>query len=177
MASALTEVFPQLGQIVDDELRDKVEKCWLESLKRGGWEISNLETIPFTMLSDLKSISLASHTRNVTNCSIAVAEVMNKTGIEAFNIDFDLLIAGGILHDVGKAMEYGFKDGKWFVTESGRLLRHPISGATLAAEMGFSEKVQHMIAVHSHEGDKSPRLTEAWIVHHCDFINFDPIKK
>jgi len=177
MNNNITQIFPQIEKITDPDLRQKVIQCWTTALERGGWEIDDLERIPFSLMSDMSEISLAAHTRNVTNASIAVAKVMSETGIKAFEIDFDILIAGGLLHDVGKAIEYGCENDKWFVTQSGRMLRHPISGTALAAELGLPEHVQHIIAVHSHEGDRSPRTTEARIVHHCDFINFDPIKK
>ncbi len=173
----LNEIFPKLREVEDSELREKVIKCWTIAMERGGWSIEDLDRIPFSLAANMMDISLAAHTRNVTDCSLAVGKVMHNTGIAVFKIDFDLLIAGGLLHDVGKLLEYGCEDGKWFVTKSGKMLRHPISGAALAAELKLPEPVQHIIAVHSHEGDKHRNSTEAWIVHHCDFINFDPIKK
>lgn len=177
MSKTLSEIFPQLNRIKDADLRAKTEKCWLTAIERGGWRVGDLETIPFTMMSDLKEISLAAHTRNVTDCSIAVAEVMNKSGIDAYQINFDHLIAGGLLHDVGKVLEYEKAAGDWAVTHAGNMMRHPISGAAVAYEIQLPEEVTHIIAVHSHEGDKHRNTTEAWIVHHCDFINFDPIKR
>ena len=177
MAEKLSDYFPQLQEIQDLDLREKVELCWLIALERGGWKLADLERVPFSLTSDMKEISLAAHTRNVTNTSIAVSKVMSKTGIAAYNINFDILFAGGLLHDVGKLLEYKQDGDKWVVSTSGKMLRHPISGCALAAETGLPEAVQHIIAVHSLEGDRSPRTTEAWIVHHCDFINFDPIKK
>jgi len=38
------------------------------------------------------------------------------------------------------------------------------------------EKVVHAIAVHAKEGDGGYRCPEAVIVHHADFMNFEPIK-
>ncbi len=177
MRKQLVEIFPQLSEIADASLRGLVERCWLTALERGGWTIEDLERIPFSLMSDMGEISLAAHTRNVTDCSVAVGKVMNNSGIAAFKVDMDLLTAGGLLHDVGKALEYSFNGEKWVVSSQGRMLRHPISGAALAFELKLPEALQHIIAVHSHEGDKSRSTTEAWIVHHCDFINFDPIKK
>ncbi len=177
MAKKLSDIFPQLNDIADLNLRTLVERCWLTALERGGWVVEDLERMPFSLLSDMSEISLAAHTRNVTDCSVVVGKVMNSNGIPAFQVDMDLLTAGGLLHDVGKALEYAQVEGKWVVSAYGKMLRHPISGAALAAELKLPEAVQHIIAVHSHEGDKSRSTTEAWIVHHCDFINFDPIKK
>ena len=33
-------------------------------------------------------------------------------------------------------------------------------------------EVVHIIYAHSHEGDKTERSPESYIVHHCDFIDF-----
>ena len=34
----------------------------------------------------------------------------------------------------------------------------------------------HIVATHSHEGDKVERTIESWIFHHADFIDFDIAK-
>ena len=38
------------------------------------------------------------------------------------------------------------------------------------------DKVVHMIAVHAKEGDGGYRCPEAVLVHHADFMNFEPLK-
>ena len=85
----------------------------------------------------------------------------------------DYLLAGALLHDVGKSLEYQLKDGKVITSEPGTKMRHPESGARLAEECGLPEEVVHIIAAHSHEGDSMNRIPEAIIVYHCDFIDFE----
>jgi putative nucleotidyltransferase with HDIG domain len=85
----------------------------------------------------------------------------------------DHLIAGALLHDVGKALEYEKSGDGVRVSEYGKKIRHPISGANLARELGLPEEVAHIIESHSHEGDKMKRSKESIIVHHCDFIDFE----
>src|SRR5512133_1254439 len=58
----------------------------------------------------------------------------------------------------------------------GQYLRHPFSGVSLAEECGVPPEVCHIIAAHAHEGDLVKRTTEAWIVHHADFMTFLPFK-
>jgi putative nucleotidyltransferase with HDIG domain len=135
-----------------------------------------LEKIPFTLIFQDCRISLATHTRAVTECSLALGQVLHQSYAGQIKIDFDILTAGALLHDVGKLLEYRRVDGKFVTSEGGRILRHPISGCALAAELGLPETVQHIIAAHSHEGDKGHRTAEAYIVHHSDFVNFDPLK-
>jgi len=177
MAQTIQDIFPQILRIGSGKLQSQAETCWLTALQRGGWELSDLERVPFSLASDMKDVSLAAHTRNVTDCSLALGEVLSRAYANVITIDFDILTAGALLHDVGKLLEYTLENGTWRVSQAGRFLRHPISGCALAAELKLPEHVQHIIAVHSHEGDRSPRTPEAWILHHSDFVNFDPFKR
>ena len=47
----------------------------------------------------------------------------------------------------------------------------------LALECGVPDAVCHIIAAHAAEGDLVKRTTEAFIVHHADFMAFLPFKK
>ena len=87
-----------------------------------------------------------------------------------------LLCAGAILADVGKLLEYDKIDGKAVVSDFGKFVRHPFSGVGLAMKCGVPEKVCHIIAAHAGEGDMVKRSTEAYIVHHADFMSFLPFK-
>ena len=87
------------------------------------------------------------------------------------------LIAGAILADVGKLLEYEIgPDGKSRQSERGEALRHPFTGVALAMECGVPDSVCHIIAAHAAEGDLVKRTTEAFIVHHADFMAFLPFK-
>ena len=178
MPSELQTYFPQLAHIGDVALRAKVEQCWQEAAKRGGWSVEDIDKIPFTLtLQGRANPSLARHTRYVTECSIALGKILSEAYRGVFSINFDHLIAGALLHDVGKLLEFGRgADGGYIVSDDGWHRRHPISGCALAAQLGLPEIVQHIIASHSWEGDKHHRCPEAYIVHHSDFVNYHPLK-
>ena len=42
---------------------------------------------------------------------------------------------------------------------------------------GVPDAVCHVIAAHADEGKMVKRTTEAWIVHHADFMSFEPFRK
>jgi len=177
MAVTIESLFPQINRIASQDLRTKVFCCWEEAVKRGNWTIDDLETMPFSLLAKIEGLSLAYHTRTVTDCSLALAEILDRAYNKQFRIDFDVLTAGAVLHDVGKPLEYSrTPDGNYCVSPNGKILRHPISGCALAAEFGLPDTVQHIIAVHSREGDGGYRSPEAWIIHHSDFVNFEPLR-
>ncbi len=90
--------------------------------------------------------------------------------------DLDAILSGGLLHDVGKVLEYDRKDGKIVKGSFGKFVRHPMSGCALVLEVGLPAEIAHIVAAHSHEGDSGPRSLEANLVHHMDFINFESYK-
>ncbi len=88
----------------------------------------------------------------------------------------DVVIAGAILADVGKLLEYEKVDGKAVQSERGKNLRHPFTGVHLAMACGVPDEVCHIIATHAGEGNLVKRSTEAFIVHHADFMSYEPFK-
>ena len=95
---------------------------------------------------------------------------------KALLISGDTVIAGAILADVGKLLEYETVDGKAKQSKRGEMLRHPFTGVALAMECGVPDEVCHIIAAHAAEGDLMKRSTEAYIVHHADFMAYLPFK-
>ena len=91
--------------------------------------------------------------------------------------NMDVVIAGAILADVGKLLEYKLDEqGNSYQGVYGKYLRHPFSGVSLAETCGVPAEVCHIIAAHAAEGDLVKRSTEAYIVHHADFMIFLPFK-
>jgi len=91
-------------------------------------------------------------------------------------VNMDILIAGAILADVGKLLEYELDGKKPVQGKYGKYLRHPFSGVSLAEQAGVPPEVCHIIAAHADEGNLIKRSTEAYIVHHADFMTFLPFK-
>jgi putative nucleotidyltransferase with HDIG domain len=167
-AKQLRRLLPEAMSIQDPKLVDKVLRTWKLALQRGGWKIDDLNHIPFTLLVETKK-TLLEHTRSVTGMAMAVAR-------ERGELNMDYVIAGGLLHDVGKLLEYEKHDGKVVKSRSGELVRHPVSGYGLTRETGLPLEVSHIVISHSDEGEKVKRTPEAILIHHCDFIDFEIAK-
>lgn len=176
MKDDLVKIFPEFNMIKNEELREKTIAVWEEAIERGGWKVSDLEKIPFTLLIPNCPVNIIQHTRGVTQVAIEAAKKMRQFNNNVYQIEDDILIVGGLLHDVGKILEYAKTPDGIKKSPMGKLLRHPFSGAGLAMKHGLPDKVVHMIAVHAKEGDNGYRCPEAVIVHHADFMNFEPIK-
>ncbi|MDZ7331746.1 MAG: HD domain-containing protein [candidate division KSB1 bacterium] len=176
MKQDLLKILPEFNLIKDEELRNKTVAVWEDAIKIGGWKVADLEEIPFTLLIANCPINIVDHTRGVTQVAIAAAQKLRQFNNNSYEIDDDILISGGLLHDVGKILEYKHTPEGVKKSDTGKLLRHPFSGAGLAMKHGLPDKVVHIIAVHAKEGDGGYRCPEAVIVHHADFMNFEPIK-
>ena len=174
----IMELWPELAWIEDEELREATTKTWELALEKSVLDADDLKRIPFTLLAgpDLK-VSFMAHKR----CAVHVAKESALKMIDFFGdelpIDLDVVIAGAILADVGKLLEYELDDdGNSFQGLYGKYLRHPFSGVSLAESCGVPAAVCHIIAAHAGEGNLIKRSTEAYIVHHADFMTFLPFK-
>lgn len=176
MRKKLEALFPEINLIEKVDLREKTIAVWTEALEVSGWSVEDLEKIPFTLLVPNTEVSLATHVRAVTLCSLRLAEILETNYPNQVRIDRDILVCGALLHDVGKLFEIKRQSGKYLKSREGELLRHPISGAALAARFSLPIEVLHIIAGHSKEGDNWKRTAEAIIIHHADFVNFDVLK-
>lgn len=178
-ASQIEEVFQdQLNEIENKEIRQKVIQTWLEGCRQGNWtSIEELHKLPFTLLTKTYGISLIEHTIAVTEGACALADAQENAYKQMpYKINMDRLIAGGLLHDVGKLIETE-KDGKGGYRKSSRGMyaRHPISGAILAAQVGLPDDIVNTIACHAKEGEGAPKVVETVLIHQADFATFDPL--
>ncbi len=176
MDDPIRNLWPELDWISDPALRDAVRRTWELAFARSPLAPSDLERIPFTLLVPNCRVSFLAHKRCVVHLARRAAEVMGEFFGDALPIDMDTVIAGAILADVGKLLEYEEVEGKTVQSSRGRLLRHPFTGVALAMECGVPDRVCHIIAAHADEGDRVKRTTEAWIVHHADFMAFEPFR-
>ncbi|MGB2764108.1 MAG: HD domain-containing protein [Candidatus Aminicenantaceae bacterium] len=176
MKEKLISLMPEFQLIQDSELQEKSITVWIEAIKKGGWKIDDLLQMPFTLLIDNTEVNIIEHTRAVTLCSVEIGEILLEEYKERISLNRDYLLAGALLHDVGKLFEYNREEGKFVKSEEGELIRHPISGASFASQYGLPKEVVHIIAAHSKEGDGARKTVEAVIVNHADFVNFEALK-
>ncbi len=161
-------LLPEIDLIGDHALREKTVLVWDTALERSAFD--DLRDIPFTLLIEDLDDTLVEHTGRVTRTAVAAAKARG-------DLDLDTVVSGALLHDVGKVLEYEpGPDGKVGKSEMGKRLRHPVSGAALASELGLPLSVVHIIAAHAGEGNLVSRTPEAILIHHCDMIDFEITK-
>jgi len=106
-----------------------------------------------------------------------------EPGGERFRVDRDLLLAGALLHDVGKTRELSWTKS-FDYTDEGQLIGHIVLGAEMVTRRaqdieGFpAEKLsllRHMILSHHGQYEwgspKRPKTMEAMILHYADDLD------
>lgn len=176
MKDRVLKIWPEINWIKNKELKAKVLKCWIYAVENSILTAEDLEVIPFSLLIKECKISFMNHKRTAVHLSVDIAKRMKENFGDEIDIDMDILIAGAILIDVGKLIEYNKVDGKLTTSKAGKLLRHPFSGVAIADRFNLPPEVQHIIAYHAKEGDSAKRSIEAIIVHHADFVSFEPFR-
>jgi putative nucleotidyltransferase with HDIG domain len=176
MSEAVLRLWPEIEWIADSDLREKTVATWAKALELSPLTAEDLLEIPFTLLIPGCPVSFMAHKRSVVHIARRGAEAMQEFFGASLPIDIDTVVAGAILADVGKLLEYEKVEGKARQSERGKHLRHPFTGVALAMSCGVPDKVCHIIAAHAAEGDLVKRSTEAYIVHHADFMSYEPFK-
>ena len=179
MNETVLKLWPELEWIQDDDLKEKTARTWELALERSVLTPEDLNRIPFTLLCgpDLK-VTFMDHKRSVVHIARDAGDKINEMYHGELPVNMDVLIAGAILADVGKLLEYVLdENGKAIQGSYGKYLRHPFSGVSLAEEAGVPASVCHIIATHAGEGNMVKRTTEAYLVHHADFMTFLPFKE
>ena len=177
----IAQLFPSLLTIKNRSLREKVAAVWSEAITTGcggkGWTFAELRAVKFTLLAGDIDMRFVEHLNSCVRQCIAIADVLKRSFRCNIPIQRDYLIAGALLADVGKPLEFD-KDASGNVIQGkfGQQVRHPFSGVALAYKHGIPGEVMHIIATHSHEGDKMERSIESIIFHHADFVDFDIAK-
>ncbi len=177
MNDLVLKLLPEIKEISNPELREKVIACWDEAIRFRGWTEELLVNMPFTLLAENVQITFISHVRAVAAMCIACDKVLRDFhGDKKTPVNRDFLIAGALLADVGKLLEFEIVKGNPVKSSYGMHIRHPFSGVGLAFKHGVPSEVMHIIATHSKEGTGEKRSPESIIFHHADFIDFELVK-
>lgn len=169
--SGVLESLPEISQIKDEGLRDKVIEVHARALAETRYK--RIDDIPGGDPGgpSMKQGTQADHYRATATMAVGMARGMQEV-LPHVEIDFDILIAAALTHDVGKAYEYEHwhrwaEDRRRTGSPS---IRHPAYGAHLALTVGLPEPVVHCVAVHSYmaEGSFVRASLETTIVQYAD---------
>lgn len=157
----LTALFPEVALIGDDSLREKVGAVWQRLWEESGFDrIEDVPVMPTLPYPNLK------HQQAYIKCIVAVARIFEEVHGVEYNMDH--LIAGALLADASKLVEYRRVEGGYGLTELGQQLPHATYAAHLALQVGLPMPVVHIIATHSPSSGMAPASSEARLLHWLD---------
>ena len=164
-------MFPQIAQITDAQLRQTVIDIWLELWAQSKWnDPADLPTsgeIPYPNLP---------HAQCVVTLALAVADAFERHHGTKINRDF--LIAGAVLQDASKVVEYEpGADGKARRTSIGKNFPHGFWCAHVAASKGLPDEITHVMLTHSPTAPKFPDTLEGKILYYVDQLDVIAIHK
>ncbi|MCH8838322.1 MAG: phosphohydrolase, partial [Candidatus Marinimicrobia bacterium] len=128
MRENVLRIWPEIEWIKDNDLREKVTSAWAWAIEKSVLSADDLETIPFSLLIKDCQVTFMNHKRTCVQLAVDMAKRMQANFGGEIAIDMDILIAGAILIDVGKLLEYEIVDGKLYTSSAGKLMRHPFIG-------------------------------------------------
>lgn len=165
------KTLPQMMEIQNEELREKVADAWAFSLQTNGYK--HIEDMPGSGMPEASSLGDQSmHIRAVGYNAVSLYENLCKAYERDMGLDRDMLIACALLHDVGKPYEYNPENrARWaanYKFTGAPNARHPAYGTYIAITCGLPEEVVHVCACHSPEGRFVTRSAYATLVHYAD---------
>lgn len=165
------KTLPQIMEIQNEELREKVADAWTFSLQINGYK--HIEDMPGSGMPEAGSLGDQSmHIRAVGYNAVSLYENLCKAYERDMELDKDMLIACALLHDVGKPYEYNPENrARWAANHKitgAPNVRHPAYGTYIAITCDLPEEVVHVCACHSPEGRFVTRSAYATLVHYAD---------
>lgn len=173
LREGVLESLPELNLIKSEQLRDKCVDAWAFALSET--EFKSINDIKGSGNWDSPTMkggrTQATHLRAVTVMAVAMARALEVI-VGPLGIDYDILIAGGLCHDIGKPFEFSPRNHeRWRSrpqTSGWPAIRHPVYGAHIALTVGLPEAVVNAACGHSREGEFIRRSLETALLHTAD---------
>ena len=168
---------PEIAEISNEDLRDKIIEAWALSLSKSQFtRIEQMRCSGMVGSRHIPGLTQADHLRGVGRIARSIAQEMVDLCGNKIQIDPDMALAGGLLHDVGKPLFYDTSNiARWRENKSytGKPpFRHTMYGAHLALTVGLPEEIAHVIAGHdTHmDGQYIEHSVYCSIVAHADQV-------
>ncbi len=169
-AAYVRGLFPEIEEIQDKELAEKVVEIWAETWHASAWpKIEDARKNP----TNVGERRLVPHVRAVTREAIDMAQSFRE--FHGVGVNMDYLIAGSLLHDVCKLMEYQPKGDGAGKTRYGELVQHGVYSGYKVLEKGLPEELVHMAISHTTKSHIAPVTLEGAILHYVDYADSDAL--
>ena len=177
------EMFEQLLGIVREQIQQKPLRALVESILLG--QRALLLRIPAARHNHHAFVAgWLEHTLSVTRTCVFLAEkYAHDYPHMQPPLDRGMVVAGGILHDIGKLRELEQRPGETVYTAEGGLIGHMLLGRDIVREAAAAAplpgdmllRLEHLIIAHQRLPEwgspKPPMTPEALLVHYADDLD------
>jgi hypothetical protein len=161
----IVALYPQINQIKNSDLRNAVIAVWQALWDQSSW--SDPAQIPTS--SEISYPNLP-HTQCVVTLCLSMADALEHHHGTPINRDY--LIAGAVLQDASKVVEYApGPEGKAIKSAIGRQFPHGFWCAHLAIEKGIPYEICHVMLTHSSSAAQFPSTLEGKILYFADQLD------
>ena len=168
----IVEDLPEIDDIQSASLREKVIDAWVFALERSSFNrVIDISGEGSPNIFSLKRGTQDAHLRGVTRLALAIYEEFKATYPEA-KVDRDIILAGGLCHDIGKTWEFDPEKLKRSEERGDRYgdptFRHSAYGAHVCLSVGLPDEVGHICMGHAMEFGHIGHSTECFIIRQAD---------
>ncbi len=148
---------PEVELIKNPDLREKVIDAWALALSETEYEkIEDMSSAGVPGAPEHTHHSQADHLRGTAMIALGMAEQAEKV-LGSLGIDPDVVIAGGLVHDIGKPYEFSDRNQKRWRENTSRYgwpaFRHSGYGLHICLTAGLPEEIAHIAGYHSGGGE------------------------
>ena len=168
----ILEDLPEIAEIQSADLREKVIDAWVFALERSSFDrVTDIPGEGSPNVFVLKRGMQDAHLRGVTRLALAIYEEFKSVYPEAM-VDRDIILAGGLCHDIGKTWEFDPENLKRWRERGDRYgepsFRHSAYGTHVCLSVGLPEEIGHICMGHSLEGAHIGHSTECYSIRQAD---------
>ena len=164
----IAEFEPILDLMEDKQLRQQVLDIYEEVYAKS--EFQHPEDVPMVHEDHSKwNTNLIHHEATCTLAALAVARCVDEAYGTKLNKDY--IIAGDLLHDGSKPLEYWKNEKDAGHTRMMDWLGHSMVAANVAYDHGLPKEVVHIIISHTRFFDVPTATLEALLVYYTDLLD------
>ena len=155
----IRKIFPLINRIEDKEIATKVVRACVRIWRESGHK--DLREAPTTHIPLASNETLVQHTNASARAALALAtEFEAEYGTK---VNFDVLLASAICHDLDKALSIEKAESGWRVSEFGEKFPHGSYSMHVALDEGLPLEVAHIIVTHSPQSSMQPHTIEGML--------------
>jgi 23S rRNA maturation-related 3'-5' exoribonuclease YhaM len=168
----ILEDLPEIAEIGSHDLREKVIDAWVFALERSSFDrVTDIQGEGSPDVFSLRRGRQDAHLRGVTRLALAIYDEFKSTYPEA-KVDRDIIVAGGLCHDIGKTWEFDPVKLARSAERGDRYgdptYRHSTYGAHVCLSVGLPDEIGHICMGHAFEFGGIGHSTECFIIRQAD---------